>query len=108
MTTRISNELMLNETESGVVTHDENDTNNNSGDTNEEEDDENGDNRDDVVGQNNNNESNSNGNRESQNEMLLYEESLNLKCYNCQRKQCSNLVKLLHFSSLFVESPAIF
>ena len=55
--------------------------------TNKEEDDKNGDNRADIVGQNNNSKINSNNNRESQNEMLSCEESFDLKCYNCWRKQ---------------------
>ena len=80
---------MLNERESDVVNDDENNNN----DTNEEEEAENGGNRADVVpGQDNNNESNNSNNRDNQNEMLSHEESLDMKCHNCRRKQCTNLI----------------
>ena len=93
-TTTVSNEVILNETESGVVTQNENINNN----PNEDEiEDENDDIR--ADGPNHNDQSNSNNNRERESEMLSYEESLNLKCNNCRRKQCGNLVN--QYGSLF-------
>jgi hypothetical protein len=139
----VHNEQNLNETESSVVTHDENvmttmtfsnvtrdnneaedgnaenvnsyirntneeaedgnrdnrftndeaeDGNHDTGHTNDEAEDGNHDTGINVADQNNNNQSNSNNNRGSQNEILSYEESFNLKCHNCKRKQCRNLI----------------
>ena len=91
-TTTVTNESNINETDLGFVTHDEDmrisDVN--------EEDDDNGnnganDNNHDIEGSNINNQSNSIDDRGRQNEAISFEESSNLKCKNCHRKQCINL-----------------
>ena len=72
--------MMLNERESGVVTHDNKNTKNN---TNEEEDDKYGGNRANIIGQNNNSESNSNNKIDK----------VRMKCY-CMRIIGPEMLKL--------------
>jgi hypothetical protein len=88
-------EAIVNETESGITINDENINNS----TNDETEDVNHDTRVDAVSPNNINQSNCNNNRGRQNEIFLHEESLNLKCHNCRRKQCRNLLN--QYGSVF-------